>query len=879
MPIRVKLKKVPAPREPSPGPTNYVYVELPDIREGDSFRDVIKKLSRYFSAVITLPHTFEQLRTSSAGSELRSLVDHLAMNCTNPTIVNALLALKWHYVAEDKSRDLSGARAHACEIVAWRFLGRLSEREAVDYCLYEIPELDRPDPIPETIEEEPSSERSPLLPHSNGSYGRRSMASAVGSVKRGQLLQSLSRLTASFNIEEGQNEEEDPTAPFRGLNALEIAAISDSKKFLSQGVVQKIITAIWNGDIVFWDRLSVDGIKKPRYYNPATADPFSRLRVPKYLKTWEIFFFLVFMALYYTVLVERDIDVVTGTEYILYLWLAAFLYDEISAWKDAGSIFYTSDIWNLFDMIMISLGISFAILKNIGIYTHTPEVVEVAFDIFALEALFMVPRICSFLSLSPYWGTLIPCFKEMAKDFVKFMILVIIIYCGFLTTFSLVGRNGFTFSRMTLILTKIFFGSSGTGIEIMNDIDPVFGPPLMLLFICLSSFLLTGSLTGMLSNSFSRVITQAREEYLFVYSIYVLEASTSNRLTHFLPPFNLISLVIFRPLRLFFHSETKFRAGRIALLKITHTPVVGVIMLYESFRRRTVQDDFAGFKGPSFHQEDTLQPSQAQQSSGDGKSAEVADAKEAGNEGSLVLSQMESRVNEMASKIDRLTVIILSMQEKEEEHRQQQQREKEEREKKELKEKEEREKKEREREEREKEERELREREREENERKAKEEREKKEREEKEEKEKREKEEKEREEKERQEKEEKAKLEREEKEKREKEEKEKREKEEKEKREKEEKAKLEREEKEKREKEEKERQEREEREKREKEEMAKLEREEKEKEDKKRQEAEEKARKEQQEREEKEKKEQEEREQQVKEQEENDQDEQKPTDE
>jgi hypothetical protein len=55
----------------------------------------------------------------------------------------------------------------------------------------------------------------------------------------------------------------------------------------------------------------------------------------------------------------------------------------------------------------------------------------------------------------------------------------------------------------------------------------------MLIFVTLSSILLMGSLTGMLSNSFSRVITHAREEYLYVYSVYVLEASTSNRLTHF----------------------------------------------------------------------------------------------------------------------------------------------------------------------------------------------------------------------------------------------------------------------------------------------------------------------------------------------------------
>lgn len=48
----------------------------------------------------------------------------------------------------------------------------------------------------------------------------------------------------------------------------------------------------------------MQAVKKPRYYNPSTADPFSRLRVPKYLKVYEIFFFVGLMALYYTVLVE-----------------------------------------------------------------------------------------------------------------------------------------------------------------------------------------------------------------------------------------------------------------------------------------------------------------------------------------------------------------------------------------------------------------------------------------------------------------------------------------------------------------------------------------------------------------------------------------------
>jgi hypothetical protein len=55
----------------------------------------------------------------------------------------------------------------------------------------------------------------------------------------------------------------------------------------------------------------------------------------------------------------------------------------------------------------------------VGLYTGDYILVDSAFDVLSLEALFMVPRVCSILSLSPYWGTLIPCLKAMGKDFRK----------------------------------------------------------------------------------------------------------------------------------------------------------------------------------------------------------------------------------------------------------------------------------------------------------------------------------------------------------------------------------------------------------------------------------------------------------------------------
>ncbi|RDA95049.1 hypothetical protein CP533_2156 [Ophiocordyceps camponoti-saundersi (nom. inval.)] len=657
MPIRVKARPLPA-RDLSPVSARADF-DLPDMNDKDSFRRVATKLSAYFVDAIDMPSTFEQLRTTIAGNCIGELVDHLHNNPLNLATVHALLALRWHYAADHAHVGLNQTRSNACEIVAWRFLSRLSEQEAMDFCLYEIPDDDHDDDAPPQRDNE-DLETAPLLPRATfQSY-------AVGSsAKRIQLQGSLHHLTA-----EGGEDDVDPTAAFKGLNALEIATVADAKRFLSQHVVQKIVSGIWNGDIIFWDSLSVHATKKHRFYDPMTSDPFSRLRVPKYLKSWEVLFFAVFLCLYYTVLVARVESHITGAEATLFVWIAAFAYDELSEWLDAGSIFYATDIWNLFDMIMILIGFVFAILRGIGLFRGDDAMIGLAFDVLSLEALFMMPRICSILSLSPYWGTLIPCLKEMGKDFVKFMVLVVIVYLGFLTTFSLIGRDSFPFSKMTGILTSIFFGSSSVGLDIMSQIDPIFGPPLMLIFVTLTSILLMGSLTGMLSNSFSRVITHAKEEYLYVYSVYVLEASTSNRLTHFYPPFNLIALVIFRPFRLVFARDEKFRVGRIVLLKITHLPVVAAIQLYELIKRKIKPGRSAVLKGSrkTIRGGAKTQAARGLPSSGydrrlwqqRDRDSRADDRRE--EDDSEAPTLMEVQLTEMNQKIDKLTSMVKDLQ-------------------------------------------------------------------------------------------------------------------------------------------------------------------------------------------------------------------------
>jgi hypothetical protein len=88
----------------------------------------------------------------------------------------------------------------------------------------------------------------------------------------------------------------------------------------------------------------------------------------------------------------------------------------------AGTMVYSVDIWNAFDSIIILIGAAFMVLRKlfspfrtlltvilggVGIVKHDDDIINTAFDILSLEALFMVPRLCSLLSLLPYFATLV----------------------------------------------------------------------------------------------------------------------------------------------------------------------------------------------------------------------------------------------------------------------------------------------------------------------------------------------------------------------------------------------------------------------------------------------------------------------------------------
>lgn len=188
--------------------------------------------------------------------------------------------------------------------MAWRFVTHLTERDAIDHLCSDLVQRR---PFQGGQPQQGPNEESPLL------RDREAASEELGEEDDAVLEPNAGDESFAKNYE--------------SLNALEIAAVSGAKKFLSQKAIQRIIDGMWRGDIMFWQTMSPHAVKRATVYHPKRFDPYTRLRVPLYLKIFEVLFFAAFLAFYYTVLVQRSLHAVTGTEVMLYVWLAAFAYN------------------------------------------------------------------------------------------------------------------------------------------------------------------------------------------------------------------------------------------------------------------------------------------------------------------------------------------------------------------------------------------------------------------------------------------------------------------------------------------------------------------------------------------------------------------------
>ena len=143
----------------------------------------------------------------------------------------------------------------------------------------------------------------------------------------------------------------------------------------------------------------------------------------------------------------------------------------------------------------------------------------------------------------------------------------------------------------------IWFGLDGTGIQEAPTFHAILGPTLMVIYAFLGNTLFLTVLVSILSNTFSKIASDATAEIQFRRAVLTFEGVKSDAIFAYRPPFNILALFFLTPLK-FVVSPRWFHKINITLVRILNAPILLLIAVYER-RYLWKQGKGPGMEGPS----------------------------------------------------------------------------------------------------------------------------------------------------------------------------------------------------------------------------------------------------------------------------------------
>ena len=232
----------------------------------------------------------------------------------------------------------------------------------------------------------------------------------------------------------------EPTEP---ANAVERAVDLHALRVIGSSGYQKCITYLWRGWLIQDDQWPSNFIKWTQKANTNYWDHFDpdRMRAPLYQNIAQIFFSLLYLALYTaainTINSTGDLDVVEG---ILYIMTAGYIFDEVSKFWKVGR--YYIGFWNVFNCTLYALlSVSF-VTRMIALgYPVNDDAGqrrkfnELSYNFLAFSAPMFWMRLLLYLDTFRFFGAMLVVLKMMMKESLIFFLLLIIVMIGFLQAF------------------------------------------------------------------------------------------------------------------------------------------------------------------------------------------------------------------------------------------------------------------------------------------------------------------------------------------------------------------------------------------------------------------------------------------------------------
>ncbi|SPQ23608.1 4a3d1dda-dbba-4b4f-b835-99480bc5d645 [Thermothielavioides terrestris] len=327
--------------------------------------------------------------------------------------------------------------------------------------------------------------------------------------------------------------------------------------------------------------LAPPGRRSVVLYDPRTASPFklSRLRVPRYRRIISICSLAVLIFLFLAVLGQRSTRI-TSLELLFWFWSAGCMLDEIVGFSEQGVSFYVMNLWNIFDLGILLLLIVYYCMRIYGVFLLDPHRWnQNAYDVLAVNAILLLPRIFSVLDHCRYFSRLLIALRLLAVDLAAVFALSLICCSGFFVFFVSSNSPDDPFA-LAYRMFQIFVGFTPSAWEMWPSYNWM-GKILMGLFLVISHFIILTMFITVLTNSFMSIAPRACQEYQFTFAINTISMAKNDALFSYVAPGNIFAWALM-PLKFCISQERYVRLNR-AAIKVTHFPLLLCIYLYERY--------------------------------------------------------------------------------------------------------------------------------------------------------------------------------------------------------------------------------------------------------------------------------------------------------
>lgn len=311
-----------------------------------------------------------------------------------------------------------------------------------------------------------------------------------------------------------------------------------------------------------------------------------RIRVPKY-QTWlELIVSTAYLILYsIAVNLAQPDEKMRPYEIALYVLTVGFVADEAIKLCKVGRLYM--GFWNVLNDSLYCL-VTIAFVLRVLALTN-PEDSDPryskdtsAYYILSCAAPLVWGRMLLYLDSILFFGSMLSVLKELMAQSLIFFVLLVVVGAGFLQAF--VGLDTADGARdVSVRVTRVMVHTLLTSPEFewMDNFAPPYGEVLYYVFVFLVLVILVNILIALFNSAYSGIYENATNEYLANVAQKTLRFVRAPDEHVFIPPFNLVEVILLTPLSWFVSEKLSDTVARV-VMNVLYSPFLLVISIYEA---------------------------------------------------------------------------------------------------------------------------------------------------------------------------------------------------------------------------------------------------------------------------------------------------------